>query len=54
MASVGYELPGYEEYLSDHCMEDNANSRQQYDEYIEELRSEYEQEYAEEYHEPID
>lgn len=38
---VGFELPGYEEYLNDYCLEDNEDSKQQYNEYIEELKSEY-------------
>lgn len=38
---VGFELPDYQEYLSDYCLEDSDNSKQQYDEYIEELKSEY-------------
>lgn len=38
---VGFELPSYEEYLGDHGMEDSADSRQQYEEYISGLREEY-------------
>ena len=41
-AEIGFELPTYEEYLSDHCLQDTDNNLQQYNEYLEELRSEYE------------